>query len=58
MAASSLVRNWILSQLPEYEYRRLAPHLKTIDFTLLQPRSFPFIADWGGSERSRRLLLK
>ncbi|MDQ4146778.1 MAG: hypothetical protein M3120_03660 [Pseudomonadota bacterium] len=35
MATSSLFRNWILSQLPEHEYRRLAPHLQTVDFELV-----------------------
>jgi CRP-like cAMP-binding protein len=34
MATTSLFRNWILSQLPEYEYRRLAPHLQAVNFEM------------------------
>ncbi len=34
MAIASLFRNWILSQLPEHEYWRLASHLKTINFEM------------------------
>jgi CRP-like cAMP-binding protein len=34
MATTSLLRNWILSQLPEQEYRRLAPHLQTVNFEM------------------------
>lgn len=34
MAATPLFRNWLLSRLPEHEYRRLAPHLQAADFEL------------------------
>ncbi len=34
MATTSLFRNWILSQLPEHEYRRLSPHLQIFDFDI------------------------